>query len=51
MNYFTSDDVLVYSNYMKKLLEIGLPHYKPKEWKLFIDNTKSDITKIFGDIR
>ena len=58
LKYFTCDDGLVYCNSIKELLlEMGLPHYKPEDWRLFIDSSKRSLKcvllhngNVFGSI-
>ena len=44
LKYFTFEDGLVFCNDIHHLLlDIGLPEYKPEEWRLFIDSSKRSL--------
>ena len=44
IHYFSEEENFVYCNNIKGLLlAMGLPHYNPDEWRLFIDNSKRSL--------
>ena len=44
IHYFSEEENFVYCNNIKGLLlAMGLPHYNPYEWRLFIDSSKRSL--------